>query len=199
MAINQKSKKPILLFVFALLLCSCSAQGTLTKTKTISRHYTISRASLSEDDYGEKIYNVVTSTGSKEEKHLNFDSFKYYDENYNQIINVGIADYVNLGKNYSYFNFHYDGTCEYQITMLDNTKRSKTGKYTLVDDDISINYSDGTTAKGGVRFGLDHPGIGEGTIVYYRVPISLNIQGEEKVVYIWFWDGIFHESPWGEK
>ena len=201
--------KTLILFIPCLI--SCSKTGKIEKVFFISRHYTISHASLSESDFGETDYIIdITNYGGYTkytvEKHCDFDSFYYYPSQASTtpVKNYGFEDYVDVDEQSTYFDFHYDGRCEYRISMLNGDVFSKTGTYTKFEgDDVDIKYSDGTKGFAQTRFGLESNGFAKGKITYLRslITIEIEIDGkkEEKNIYFWFYDSILHDSPWGEK
>lgn len=193
-----------LLFV-AVLMNSCSYNDVIEKSKTISRHYTLKNghASLDADDYGEEEYITSVTGGITTTKYCNFDSFSYYETETSStpIHHKGFSDYVSASEELTYFNFHYDGRCEYKITLIDNiTCFENSGRYQFVsEDEISIVFQDGVENYAITRFGLNHKGIGEGRITYLQSPLEVPINDEITTIYFWFYDSILHPSPWGEK
>ena len=208
------------LIAFVLISTGCSYNGSTTIYKFIARNYTLSEchASFNENDIGEGKYIIGGNVVDGEivpvyTTHCNFDDFDYYesvaDYEAGEIKhNTGLSEFVDTkGKdadnNYvTYFNFHYDGTCEYQITMMDASKISKSGTYTMRGDTITITYSDSTTVIAETRFGLMSEGFARDKITYMRVKITIPGLPDEypnKDIYVWFYDGILHPDPWGDK
>lgn len=219
---KRKNNKHLFLALidFVLISTGCSYNGSTTINKFIARNYTLSEchASFDENDIGEgKYISGAEAVGGEVvpvyDYHCSFDEFNYYKsvadvEAGESTHNMGLSSFVNTkGKdsdnNYvTYFNFHYDGTCEYQITMADSSFISKSGTYTMKGDIINITYSDNTTAVAETRFGLLSQGFARDKITYMRVKINLPGLPDEypnKDVYVWFYDGILHPDPWGDK
>lgn len=201
------NKKRLLLLSIVLipLFSACTYSGGISKTKTISRHYTLTNghASLNADDYGETQYIVSIDEGIKTSNYCNFDSFYYYESetSKDKKYNKGFKDYISISEELTYFNFHYNGECECKITSnTDVILFEKKGTYSFVaEDDIIINYEDGTNSRALTRFGLNHNGIGNGKITYLQTPIEIKISDSDIMIYFWFYDSILHPSPWGEE
>lgn len=198
-------KKKLFILLFTPLIISCSYRGGMTKTKTISRHYTLTNghASLNADDYGTKSYIVKKNDGVIETKnYCNFDSFTYYEteESMTPSYHIGFKDYVSSSEANTFFNFHYNGECEFRITSISNDiLAEKHGTYHFEgEDDISIIFDDKSSSYAKTRFGLYYEGLGKDKITFLQTPISIEINGEETTIYFWFYDSILHPSPWGE-
>lgn len=198
-------KSKLLALIFISFITSCSYHGGVSKTKTISRHYTLTNghASLNIDDYGTDSYIVSKNEGVIETRnYCNFDSFKYYESEESSTLSyhIGFNDYISVAESNTFFDFHYNGECEFRITSITNVVLAeKHGNYHFTgEDDISIIFDDNSKSYAKTRFGLYNEGIGKDRITYLQTPISIDIDGENTIVYFWFYDSILHPSPWGE-
>lgn len=201
----KKIRNISLLIFLVSLLCSCDYRGSIYRTKTISRHYTLKNghASLSADDYGEaKFITSIEGENIVYTQYCDFDSFYYFETEESTIATYhkGFSDYIDISDECTFINFHYDGKCEYKITLIDGSVCSENnGIYRFIDDDnIVISFDDNSEGTAITRFGLEHEGIGKGKITYLRFFIDLNIDGNNQTIYFWFYDTILHPSPWSE-
>lgn len=202
----MKKQKFCMIIALCNILCSsCNYSGSLIKTKTISRHYVLKNghASLRADDYGTEY--IIEKNGDLPvfSYYCDFDSFYYYEsmdatvKTYHQ----GFLDYINISEDVSYFDFHYNGECNYKITTLDEEKTFEmSGVYSFTAEDyIKIQYINETPGYAITRFGMEQNGIGYEKITFLQTSIKIQIDEKDTIVYFWFYDSILHPSPWGEK
>ena len=159
-------------------------------------------ASLSKDDYGQTDYIISKSEGQlKYQKFADFDSFYYFPEENSptHIQHIGFKEYINIDSEQTFFDFHYNGECNYQIKMKNGYTYTNSANYSLNNDDVTIVFETNEKSEGVLRFGLTSNGLAKDMIVYFRIPLKLNIDDVDTVVYLWFYDGILHSSPWGEE
>lgn len=202
--LKSSIKKLHILFFASFLLSACQLRTQISQARFISRHYTMQQghASLSEDDYGQTDYIISKSEGQlKYQKFADFDSFYYFpDENSpTPIQHIGFKEYINIDSGQTFFDFHYNGECNYQIKMKNGYTYTNSGKYSLNNDDVTITFETNEKSEGVLRFGLTSDGLAKDKIVYFRIPLKLNIDDVDTMVYLWFYDGILHPSPWGEE